>query len=94
MPIIGVIIGGIDFSNLSITVGSAVIGYGKFVQNVIDFLIVAICIFFFIKVIEKLNKKKEESIEEKKDEQIILLEQIRDLLQKENSNQGESSNLR
>lgn len=37
---VGVIIGGIDFSNLSITVGSAVIGYGKFVQNVIDFCIV------------------------------------------------------
>ncbi len=89
MPIIGVIIGGIDFSNLSITVGNAVISYGKFIQNVIDFLIVAICIFFFIKVIEKLNKKKkevaEEIKEEKKDEQIVLLEQIRDLLKNQNT---------
>jgi len=93
MPIIGAIIGGIDFSNLSITVGTAVISYGKFVQNVIDFLIVAICIFFFIKVIEKLNKKKEKIVEEikeeKKDEQIILLEEIRDLLKKQNSIQDE-----
>lgn len=87
MPIIGVIIGGIDFSNLSITVGNAVISYGNFIQNVIDFLIVAICIFFFIKVIEKFNKKKEEVVEVKKDEQIVLLEQIRDLLQKQSSDQ-------
>ena len=88
MPIIGVIIGGIDFSNLSITVGDAVITYGNFLQNVIDFLIVAICIFFFIKVIEKFNKKKEEVVEVKKDEQIVLLEQIRDLLQKQSSSKN------
>lgn len=92
MPIIGVIIGGIDFSNLSIIVGSAVINYGKFLQNVIDFLIVAICIFFFIKIIEKFNRKKEVIIEEKKDEQVVLLEEIRDLLQEQNSNQDETSN--
>ncbi len=85
MPIIGVIIGGIDFSNLSITVGNAVIRYGNFIQNVIDFLIISICIFFFIKIIEKFNRKEEEIVEEKKDEQIILLEEIRDLL-KESSN--------
>lgn len=97
MPIIGVIIGGIDFSNLSITVGNAVINYGKFIQNVIDFLIVAVCIFFFIKVIEKLNRKKEEIIEENKeeskDEKVILLEQIRDLLQKQDSNYDKTNNL-
>lgn len=92
MPIIGVIIGGIDFSNLSIIVGSAIINYGKFLQNVIDFLIVAICIFFFIKIIEKFNRKKEVIIEEKKDEQVVLLEEIRDLLQEQNSNQDEISN--
>lgn len=81
MPIIGIIIGGIDFSGLSLKIGSATVNYGMFIQNVIDFLIVAICIFFFIKVIEKVTKKKEEKVEEaKKDEQIILLEEIRDLL--------------
>lgn len=85
MPIIGIIIGGIDFSNLSITVDKAVINYGKFIQNVIDFLIVAICIFFFVKVVEKLNRKKEEVAEEKKDEQIVLLEEIRDLLKEKNN---------
>lgn len=84
MPIIGIIIGGIDFSGLSLKIGSATVNYGMFIQNVIDFLIVAICIFFFIKVIEKVTKKKEEKEEKveeaKKDEQIILLEEIRDLL--------------
>ena len=86
MPIIGVISGGIDFTDLSITVGEAIINYGKFLQNVIDFLIVAICIFFFIKIIEKFNKKKEEVAEVKKDEQVILLEEIRDLLKEQTAN--------
>lgn len=84
MPIIGILIGGIDFSGLSLKIGSATVSYGMFIQNVIDFLIVAICIFFFIKVIERLTKKKEEKEEKveeaKKDEQIVLLEEIRDLL--------------
>ena len=79
MPLIGILIGGIDFSNLSITVGSAVITYGAFIQNVIDFLIIAVCVFFFIKIIERFTKK-EETIEEVKDEKIALLEEIRDLL--------------
>jgi large conductance mechanosensitive channel len=89
MPIIGIIIGGIDFTGLSITIGGAVVNYGTFIQNVIDFLIVAICIFFLVKVVERINRKakKDEETEEKKDEQVILLGQIRDLLEKQqNSN--------
>jgi len=87
MPIIGAIISGIDFSNLSVTIGEAKITYGNFIQNVIDFLIVAICIFFFVKLIDKLTKKKEEEKAEespKKDEQVVLLEEIRDLLKEKN----------
>lgn len=85
MPIIGVLIGGINFTNLSIKVGEATITYGNFIQNVIDFLIISACIFFMVKVIERFTKKKEEVKEEvkeeiKKDEQVILLEEIRDLL--------------
>ena len=57
MPIIGVIIGGLDFSNLSIKVGNSAIMYGSFIQNVVDFLIVAACIFFMIKVLSKFKKK-------------------------------------
>ena len=84
MPILGIVIGGIDFSGLSFKIGEATVNYGAFIQNVIDFLIVAICIFFFVKVIERFTKKQEETVEEvkevKKDEQIVLLEEIRDLL--------------
>ena len=86
MPIIGMLIGGINFSNLSIKVGEATIKYGNFIQNVIDFLIISACIFFMIKIIEKFTKKqekKDEKIEEvKKDEKLVLLEEIRDLLKK------------
>jgi len=84
MPIIGIFVGGIDFTNLSIQVEDATINYGMFLQNVIDFLIVALCVFIFVKILSKFNKKqeaKEEAkIEEKKDAQVILLEEIRDLL--------------
>lgn len=83
MPILGIVIGGIDFSNLTIKVKDATISYGMFIQNVIDFLIIAICIFIFVKIINKLSRKKEEVKEVKKDEKVILLEEIRDLL-KEN----------
>lgn len=70
MPVIGMILGGINFSNLSITIGEAKIMYGSFIQNIIDFLIVAFCVFIFVKFINELsrighrkNKKEEEKIE-------------------------------
>lgn len=82
MPLIGVIIGGLDFSNLTIKVGDAIINYGLFIQNVVDFLIVAVCVFFMIKIISKLKKKEEKVEEVKEDEQTLLLREIRDLLKK------------
>lgn len=83
MPLIGIILGGLDFSNLSIKFNNAVISYGLFIQSIIDFLIIALCIFIMVKLFEKF-KKKEEKIEEiKTDEKIELLKEIRDLL-KEN----------
>lgn len=87
MPIIGAIIGGIDFSNLSIKIGEAKIAYGLFIQNVIDFLIVAFCIFLFVKAINKLTsltKKKEEKKEEKVVEtELSVLKEIRAELKKQ-----------
>lgn len=80
MPLIGIVIGGIDFTNLTIKVKNATINYGIFLQNVIDFLIVSVCIFIFIKIISRFNRKEEKKEEVKKDEKIILLEEIRDLL--------------
>ena len=86
MPLIGVIIGGHDFSSLTIKVKDANIYYGLFIQNVVDFLIVALCLFIVIKTINKMKnlKKKPETKEEKpvKSEEVLLLEDIRDLLKK------------
>ncbi len=85
MPIIGMITGGIDFTGLKATIGESSITYGNFIQNVVDFLIIALCIFLMIKGLNKISKKKEEKPAEppapSKEE--ILLTEIRDLL-KEN----------
>ncbi len=89
MPIIGIIIGGYDFTGLSIKVKDASINYGTFIQNIINFLIIAFCIFILVKVINKfLHKAKEEAKEEvkeepKKSDEVIVLEEIRDLLKKQ-----------
>lgn len=84
MPIIGVFLGGLDFSDLSIKVGDATIKYGSFIQTILDFLIVAFCIFMIVKLFESFKKKKEEEAEEapKKSDEVLLLEEIRDLLKK------------
>lgn len=86
-PLIGVVIGGRDFSNLSLKIGDASIAYGAFIQNIIDFLLIAFCIFIFIKFINKviIKKKEEEKKVEppKKSEEVKLLEEIRDLLKEE-----------
>ena len=59
-PLIGLIIGGIDFSSLSITIGSASIAYGSFIQAIINFLLVALSLFLIVKGINKFHFKKEE----------------------------------
>ena len=82
MPLVGVIIGGIDFTNIKLTIGSESILIGSFIQNIIDFLIIAFSIFVVIKLMSKFQRKKEEIKEEptKKADDVILLEEIRDLL--------------
>jgi len=57
MPVIGLIIGGIDFSGLAFTIGSAKVTYGNFINNVIDFLIIAAVIFLLVKGINSLTRK-------------------------------------
>lgn len=92
MPIIGIILGGINFTNLkfvitpaSENVAESAIYYGKFFQSIVDFLIIAISIFFFVRLIS-LAKKKEEIVEKVaepvKTDEVVLLEEIRDLLKK------------
>ncbi|MCI5733016.1 MAG: large-conductance mechanosensitive channel protein MscL [Tenericutes bacterium] len=89
MPIIGVLIGGVDFSNLSIKIGEAKITYGMFIQNVIDFLIIAFCVFLFVKVINKLssiankqakNVDKDIEKEEIVETELSVLKEIREEL--------------
>lgn len=88
-PILGLVLGGADFSNLAITFRDTRIEYGAFIQSIIDFLIVAICIFALVKFINKimhLRKKEEEKkdLVPKKSAEVELLEEIRDLLKTEN----------
>jgi len=89
-PLIGIIIGGQNFTGLSLTIGESTIAYGAFIQNIIDFLLIAFCIFVFIKFMNGLFAKKEEEKKEekkaeppKKSDEVLLLEEIRDALKKE-----------
>ena len=91
MPIIGMILGNIDFTSLEIKLGEPVEGaeqaaikYGMFIQEIVNFLIIAFCIFMVIKLINKVQKKKDETPapapEPTKEE--VLLTEIRDALKK------------
>lgn len=81
-PLIGVLTGGWDFSNMMITVGSANVMVGNFINAVISFLIVAVCLFSLVKAMNKLIKKKEAepAPAPAPSEEVVLLSEIRDLL--------------
>ena len=88
MPIIGAISGGKSVADMSIMVGNAAIGYGAFLQAIIDFLLIAWVLFMIIKALNKAKAAvtpEEEPAEEAPEEKpadIVLLEEIRDLLKK------------
>jgi large conductance mechanosensitive channel len=84
MPLVGIIMGGLDFTSLTLTVNDSVIMYGTFIQNIIDFLIIGFSVFMMIKFINRFKKKEEKKNEEKpiKSNEEKLLEEIRDLLKK------------
>lgn len=87
-PIIGMLLGGLDFvKNLSITVGSATIKYGAFIQAIINFIIVAFAMFLIVQAYNRFKKKEEKKEEVKKEEQpsqeVVLLTQIRDSLNRD-----------
>ncbi|WP_044480605.1 large conductance mechanosensitive channel protein MscL [Paenibacillus antibioticophila] len=85
MPIIGLIIGGVDLNGLHFKYGEAVLNYGTFLQTVIDFLIVAASIFLFIKLISKFKKKEENkpAAPPAPSNEEVLLAEIRDLLREQ-----------
>ena len=94
MPVIGMLFGGIDFTHLKYVitpaegdVAEAAIYYGNFIQNVVNFLLVAFVIFMVVKFINSLHRKEEEAPKEPEappapPEDVVLLREIRDLLKK------------
>lgn len=86
MPLVGVLLGGVDFTNYTVQVGEASVTYGIFLQSIVDFLIVAFVIFLAIKGMNSLQKKEEKAPEAEKPvevpEDIKLLREIRDSLRK------------
>lgn len=96
MPIVSLVAGGVDFTNLSIEIDNffgtgdkAVIAYGNFLQNIVNFLLIAFCVFLVVKAMnkmrekaERLKKKEEPATEETADESLEILKEIRDSLKK------------
>jgi large conductance mechanosensitive channel len=93
MPIIGVMLGGVDFSSLAFQIGDASINYGLFIQAVIIFLLIALILFFTLRAVVALemeisDEKEVEEIEPEAPEDIQLLTEIRDLLKESSSAAG------
>jgi large conductance mechanosensitive channel len=83
-PIIGVLIGGVDFTTLSLQLGEATVSYGVFLQSVFDFIVIAFAIFMVVKALSNLQKKEEAapSAPAPTPEDIVLLREIRDSLRR------------
>ena len=97
MPFVGLLIGGINFTDLKILITPAsggieevAIRYGMFLQTIIDFLIIGLTVFVFVKLITKFQKKKEElPVEDPKpSNEEVLLTEIRDLMKTNNIKRG------
>lgn len=86
-PLIGSLMGGLDFTGFAFSVRGSEVAYGIFLQSIIDFVIVALAIFMAIKVMNKLQQKENEKPEEKKEvepsEEVKLLREIRDAVTKQ-----------
>ena len=90
MPVISILTGSVDFKHLKYVIEPAqgeipelAVYYGQFIQNLVDFVIIAFSIFIMIKMINKLKAKpKEEAAPAKPSEEVVLLSEIRDKLKK------------
>jgi large conductance mechanosensitive channel len=83
MPLVGLVLGGLDFSDLAVQVRDAKIQYGKFIQACVDFAIVAWVIFLAVKLINRFKRREETAAEAAPSappRDVQLLEEIRDLL--------------
>lgn len=83
-PLIGVLLGGVNFTGLSMMLGEAEVRYGVFLQSIFDFVIIAFVIFLAIKALSRLQKREEERPKEPAPtpEDIQLLREIRDALKR------------
>ncbi len=84
MPMIGLLLGGIDFTGWVWNVGESTIAYGKFIQSIVDFTIITFVIFMTLRALSRFEKKKEieAKIEPKISEEVLLLREIRDSLKR------------
>jgi large conductance mechanosensitive channel len=90
MPVLGMLTGNVDFTGLMLKFGeeegAAVLKYGNFLQNVVDFVIIALCVFLMVKGISKLKRTKKEEEDAaapaEPSEEVTLLREIRDALKK------------
>jgi large conductance mechanosensitive channel len=81
-PILGIFLGGIDFSNLSITLGHAAIKYGSFIQAIINFLVIGFVVFIIVKAINKIESKIEHDLlksEKENEEEKLLSPEVKEL---------------
>lgn len=79
MPLVGILLGGIDFTGLAITVGGARILYGNFIQAIVNFLVIAFAVFMVVRAANRFMEKKEATPPEPAPD-VVLLTEIRDLL--------------
>lgn len=81
MPLLGSIIGAVNFADLVVNIGSATVKYGKFLQSCLDFLIIAWAIFMVVQLINRMQREKPAAAAPTRQE--LLLAEIRDLLQRQ-----------
>ena len=82
MPGVGILLGKLDFSTLAVEIGDSKIAYGMFIQSIVDFIIVAFCIFIAVKQMNRFRKSSPPPPPPAAKEEVKLLTEIRDLLQK------------
>lgn len=86
MPLIGLILGGVNFAGLSFQVGNAVVAYGNFIQAIINFLLIAFVLFMIVRSFNKMNERKAKEAAAAPppapSDEVVLLREIRDLLRR------------
>jgi len=85
MPLIGVILGGVDFTGLSLVVGDATILYGNFIQAIVNFLVIAFSVFLVVRAANSAKKEEEpeDAMDPEPSAEVQLLTEIRDLLKEQ-----------